>query len=135
MRPRPRASHKCERGLLGRAPGRDDLIGRPAGKLSHMIEFEDEGANASGGRTHFDNQVTDFGFRHLRPHGIPAIPTFAGIEAQYLAPTSRQDSIHLRSRFARADDFDFMDRLKQDRLALRQPFHDPYTTRGAERLI
>src|SRR5262249_49782705 len=37
--------------------------------------------------------------------------------------------------FARADDFDFMDWLKQDGLALRQPFHDADATRGAERLI
>src|SRR5262249_3370210 len=46
-----------------------------------------------------------------------------------------EDRIHLRGGFARADDFDFMDRLEQDRLALRQSFHDADASGGAERLI
>jgi hypothetical protein len=47
--PHPLASHKCERGLFGRAPGRDNLIGRPADEFRHVVEFEDEGANAGRG--------------------------------------------------------------------------------------
>ena len=84
--------------LLRRAPRRDDLIGGAAGQFGHVVEFEVKGAGARGGGTNFHDQVADLGFRHHRPHCVPAFPAFARIEAEDLAAPAREQRIDLRRR-------------------------------------
>src|SRR5262249_21711385 len=91
--------------------------------------------DAGRGRAYLDDQISNLRFRHLGAHGVPAIPVFARVETEDLTSPAREDGVHFRGRFVRADDFYLMDRLQQHGLALRKAFRDSDTAGGAERLI
>src|SRR5262249_1493836 len=79
-----RPGHQTKRTLF-RSPTRcDDLIGRLARELGHVIELKREAADAGRGRAHLDDQVPDFGFRHHGAHHIPTGPSVPRVEAEDL---------------------------------------------------
>src|SRR5215475_5388767 len=110
-RARPQLSNRSFILLCG-APRRDDLIGRATGQLRHVIKLESERADPRRAGADLDNQIPDFGLRHLRPYRVPSGPAFTGVESQNLPSASRKDGVHFRSRFARADDLDLVDGFK-----------------------
>src|SRR5215468_11047276 len=118
--------------LLRSASRRNDLVCGAARQFGHMVEFESEGTDAGRGRAYLDDQISNLRFRHLGAHGVPAIPVFARVETEDLTSPAREDGVHFRGRFVRADDFYLMDRLQQHGLALRQAFRDSDTAGGAE---
>src|SRR5262245_1451677 len=82
-----RGRNACTYSLLLRGAARcDDLVGRTPGQLRHVIELESERADSRSAGTHFDNQIADFGLGHLRTHGVPSGPAFAGVETEDLTP-------------------------------------------------
>src|SRR5258707_1137989 len=57
------------RGFLG--AGGNDLFGRPAGQLGHVVELAGEAADAECQRAQLDDQIVQFVARQLRPNDVP----------------------------------------------------------------
>src|SRR5262249_57645838 len=77
------------------AARRHDLVSRLAGQLRHVVELARVAAHAGRRRTHLDDEIADFRFRHQRPHHVPAVPGFARVEAEKLAAASGDDAVDL----------------------------------------
>src|SRR5260370_18686182 len=87
----------ARRSLRG-AARRDDLVRRLSGELRHVIELEREAADAGGGGSDLDDEIADLGFRHHRPHHLPAAPAFARVQAEALAAPARPAGLDPRRR-------------------------------------
>src|ERR1700704_178369 len=110
----------------------DDLLAGAADNLGHAVELPGETSRAGRRRPQLHDQLADLGFGHHGADAIPSRPAFAGVETEYLPPPPRQNGVDLGGGIGRTDDLNHMDRLQQERLALRAPFADADPRPGAE---
>ena len=79
----------------------DDQIGGAPRKLSQMIEFGLERADARGRRAQFDNEIADFSLRDQRSQRLPARPAVPRFEAKNLTAPRADQRARPRERVGR----------------------------------
>src|SRR5271168_2771600 len=126
-------SAKLLRGL--RAARGNDLFGRLAGQLLHMVELMREAADPECQRTQFDDEVVQLALWEIGAHNIPIGPIRLTIEAENLAASPRYQPLDTGGESVRDRDVDGIDRLQQKRLALLERFLDRLAAGGLERHV
>ena len=108
-------------GLFRGFAGGDDLVGRAAGQFGHVIELGVKPPTPAVAER-ISTMRSPISASGIWRAPSPSRPAFARVEAENLAAPPRDDGVDLRRRIGRADDLDQLDRLEQDRRALRQRF-------------